>query len=65
MAALTVWELFLETIWGRVVASQKSSRDSGETIVAARHQDVSHGPLGWIVEMNNSALIKFSSSRLS
>ena len=42
----TVWEAFEETIWARVIASQKLSRDSGETIFAARHQDVSQGPLG-------------------
>ena len=30
----------------RVIASQKMSRDSGESIFAARHQDVSQGPLG-------------------
>ena len=29
-----------------VIASQKLSRDSGETISAARHHDVSRGPLG-------------------
>ena len=32
--------------WVMVIASQKLSRDSGETIFAARHQDVSQGPLG-------------------
>ena len=37
---------FRETIWARVIASQKLSRDSGETIFAPRHQDVSQGPLG-------------------
>ena len=42
----TVLEAFQETIWARVIASQKFSRDSGETIFAARHQDVSQGPLG-------------------
>ena len=42
----TVWEAFLETIWARAIASQKLSRDSGETIFAPRHQDVSQGPLG-------------------
>ena len=30
----------------RVVASQKLPRDSGESIFAARHQDVSRGPQG-------------------
>ena len=30
----------------RVIASQKLPRDSGESIFAARHQDVSQGPLG-------------------
>ena len=30
----------------RVAASQKLPRDSGESILAARHQDVSQGPLG-------------------
>ena len=42
----TVLEAFQETIWARVIASQKSSRDSGESIFAARHQGVSQGPLG-------------------
>ena len=32
--------------WARVIASQKLSRDSGESIFAARHQGVSQGPLG-------------------
>ena len=40
-----VWEAFQETIWARVVASQKLLRDSGETIFAARHQSVSQGVL--------------------
>ena len=31
----------------RVIASQKLPRDSGESIFAARHQDVSQGPLGF------------------
>ena len=30
----------------RVIESQKLPRDSGESIFAARHQDVSQGPLG-------------------
>ena len=30
----------------RVTASQELPRDSGESIFAARHQDVSQGPLG-------------------
>ena len=30
----------------RVIASQKLARDSGESIFAARHQDVSQGLLG-------------------
>ena len=30
----------------RVIASQKLPRDSGESIFAARHQDVSQGPSG-------------------
>ena len=30
----------------RVIASQKLSRDSGRSIIAARHQGVSQGPLG-------------------
>ena len=30
----------------RVIASQKLPQDSGESIFAARHQDVSQGPLG-------------------
>ena len=42
----TVWEALWEAIWARVIASQKLSRDSGETIFAPRHQDVSQGPLG-------------------
>ena len=33
-------------IWARGIASQKLSRDSGESIFAARHQGVSQGPLG-------------------
>ena len=36
----TVWEAFEET---RVIASQKMSRDSGETVIAPRRQDVSQG----------------------
>ena len=36
----------LRGIWVRVIASQKSPRDSGESIFAARHQDASQGPLG-------------------
>ena len=35
-----------KTIWARVIESQKLPRDSGESIFAARHQDVSQGPLG-------------------
>ena len=35
-----------ETIQVRAIASQKLSRDNGETIFAPRHLDVSHGPLG-------------------
>ena len=42
----TIWEAFYETIWARVIESQKLPRDSGESIFAARHQDVSQGPLG-------------------
>ena len=41
-----IWEAFQETIWVRVIASQKLPRDSGESIFAARHQDGSQGPLG-------------------
>ena len=41
-----IWEAFRETIWARVIESQKLPRDSGESIFAARHQDVSQGPLG-------------------
>ena len=41
-----VWEAFQETIRARVIVSQKLSRDSGETIFAARHQGVVQGPLG-------------------
>ena len=41
-----IWEAFYETIWARVIESQKLPRDSGESIFAARHQDVSQGPLG-------------------
>ena len=44
-------EAFQETIWARVIASQKLSRDSGETIFAPRHQDVSQGPLGGVSEL--------------
>ena len=42
----TVLEAFWETIWVRAIASQKLLRDSGESISAARHQDVSQGALG-------------------
>ena len=47
-----IWEAFYETIWARVIESQKLPRDSGESIFAARHQDVSQGPLGrlWLSE---------------
>ena len=31
----------------RIIASQKLPRDSRESIFAARHQDVSQGPLGF------------------
>ena len=41
-----IWEAFKETIWARVIESQKLPRDNGESIFAARHQDVSQGPLG-------------------
>ena len=42
-----IWEAFSETIWARVIESQKLPRDSSrESIFAARHQDVSQGPLG-------------------
>ena len=41
-----IWEAFYETIWAREIESQKLPRDSGESIFAARHQDVSQGPLG-------------------
>ena len=37
---------FRRQFGGRVIASQKLSRDSGETIFAPGHQDVSQGPLG-------------------
>ena len=32
-----IWEAFKETIWARVIASQKMPRGSGESIFAARH----------------------------
>ena len=32
----------------RVIASRKLPRDTGESIFAARHQDVSQGPLGTV-----------------
>ena len=35
------------TIWTRVIESQKLPRDNGESIFAARHQDVSQGSLGF------------------
>ena len=41
-----IWEAFQETILARVIESQKLPRDSGESIFAAMHQDVSQGPLG-------------------
>ena len=41
-----ILEAFYETIWARVIESQKLPRDSGESIFAARHQYVSQGPLG-------------------
>ena len=41
-----ILEALKETIWARVIESQKLPRDSGESIFAARHQDVSQGPLG-------------------
>ena len=41
-----IWEAFEETIWARVIESQKMPRDGGESIFAARHQDVSQGPVG-------------------
>ena len=37
---------FRRYLGARVIASQRLSRDSGESIFAARHQDVSQGPLG-------------------
>ena len=40
-------EAFQERIWARIKTSQKLPRDSGESIFAARHQDVLQGPLGW------------------
>ena len=48
-------EAFEETIWARVIASQKLSRDNGESIFAARHQDVSQGPLGWPAQDSNKS----------
>ena len=36
---------FRRPIRARAIASQKLSRDSGESIFAARHQGVSQGPL--------------------
>ena len=39
-----------ETIWARAIASQKLSRDRGEPIFAARHHDVSQGPLGALLQ---------------
>ena len=39
-------ESFEETIYLRVIASQKLTRDNGESIFTARHLDVSQGPLG-------------------
>ena len=41
-----IWKAFSERIWARAIESQKLPRDSGESIFAARHQDVSQGPLG-------------------
>ena len=41
-----IWEAFKEAIWVRVFACQKLPRDNGESIFAARHWDVSQGPLG-------------------
>ena len=35
-----------DNLVARVIESQKLPRDSGESIFAARHQGVSHGPLG-------------------
>ena len=40
----TIWEVFYETIWARVIASQQSLRDTGVSILAARYLDVSQGP---------------------
>ena len=40
----------------REIASQKLPRDSGESIFAARHQDVSQGPLGGEAEMVGHSL---------
>ena len=39
-------EACYEAIWARVIKSQQWPRDSGQSIFAARHQDVSQGPLG-------------------
>ena len=36
-----MWEAIYESIWARVIESQKLPRDSGESIFAARRQDVS------------------------
>ena len=37
---------FGDDLVARVIASQKLSRDNGETVFAPGHQDVSQGPLG-------------------
>ena len=39
-----IWEAFSETIWVRVIASQKLPQDSGESSFAARHLDILQGP---------------------
>ena len=55
-----IWEAFYETILARVIESQKSPRDSVETISAARHQDVSRGPLGGKFSPNVCSQINYA-----
>ena len=58
----TVWEGFQETIWARIIASQKLSQDSGETTFALRDIKVSRRALiflGWHAERSCGSISYF------
>ena len=58
---VAIWEAFQETIRVRVIESQKLPRDNGESIFAARHQDVSQGPLGSVRQISSTKITEHNS----